>query len=60
MPIKTAGSLDGICGRKGKISSSTSHLSRCSRSFPIHTKQFTRTLNKEKIKYIYKNNFDNT
>lgn len=44
-PIRTAGSLEGIWGRKGRISSKTNHLSRCSRSFPMHTKQLTRTFN---------------
>lgn len=43
MPISTAGSRDGICGKNGSTSSSTSHLSRCSNSRPRHSRQFTRT-----------------
>lgn len=43
MPINTAGSLVGIWGKNGSISSSTSHLSRLSNNFPMHTRQFTRT-----------------
>lgn len=42
--MRTAGSRDGICGKKGMISSITNHLSRCSSSFPMHSRQLTRTL----------------
>lgn len=41
--MSTAGSLEGICCRKGRISSMTYHLSRYSRIFPRHTREFTRT-----------------
>ena len=43
IPIKTAGSRDGICGRNGRTSSRTNHLSKCSRSRPTHNKQLTLT-----------------
>lgn len=43
MPMSTAGSLDGICCRNGRISSMTNHLSRYSRILPRHTKEFTLT-----------------
>lgn len=43
IPISTAGSLEGICCRKGRISSMTNHLSRYSKIFPRHTSEFTLT-----------------
>jgi len=44
MPIITAGSLEGIWGKNGIISSSTSHLSKYSINLPMQTRHFTRTL----------------
>lgn len=41
--MSTAGSLEGICCRKGRISSMTNHLSRYSKIFPRHTRELTRT-----------------
>lgn len=43
IPIRTAGSLEGICCKKGRMSSSTNHLSKYSKIFPKQTKEFTRT-----------------
>lgn len=43
IPMSTAGSFEGICCRKGRISSRTYHLSRYSKIFPRHTREFTRT-----------------
>lgn len=50
IPISTAGSLEGICCRKGRISSMTNHLSRYSRIFPRHTNELTRTFTAKKEK----------
>lgn len=41
--IRTAGSREGIVERKGRISSITYHLSMQSSSWPMHSKEFTRT-----------------
>ena len=43
MPMMTAGSLEGICCMRGRISSMTSHLSRCVNSFPRQMRLLTRT-----------------
>ena len=39
----TAGSLEGTCCNKGKISSMTNHLSKCGNNFPIQINPFTLT-----------------
>lgn len=48
IPMSTAGSLEGICWRKGRISSRTNHLSRYSKIFPTHTREFTLTCRERK------------
>ena len=41
--MMTAGSLDGICCSIGKMSSRTSHLSRCWSSLPMQMRALTLT-----------------
>lgn len=48
IPMSTAGSLEGICCRNGRISSITNHLSKYSRIFPRQTREFTLTCRGEK------------
>jgi len=45
--MTTAGSLEGISVKNGKIKSITIHLSKWSRILPRQTKQFTRTCKKK-------------
>ena len=46
LAIITAGSREGTCCNKGRISSIIIHLSRCGNNFPTHIKPFTLTDNK--------------
>lgn len=52
MPMSTAGSLEGICCRKGRISSSTNHLSRYSKIFPTHTRELTLTCRDKEVRHV--------
>lgn len=55
MPMSTAGSLEGICCRKGRISSRTNHLSRYSKILPRHTREFTLTCKKKEVGHVHTN-----
>lgn len=52
MPMSTAGSLEGICCRKGRISSRTNHLSRYSKILPRHTREFTLTCSEKEVRHV--------